>query len=90
MEEIYNHPIMTINIEEDQKHNFEKLPAEYMKVSGLADFDYQSLMLYPPWMFAKPGQVTMEPKSRDRLIAPSPRLSAGDLDRINRAYGMKR
>ncbi len=78
--------VLTDNIEDIYRHNFEKLPPDYMKVSGLAAFDYQSLMMYPPWMFAKPGQVTMEPKSRDRLIDPQPRLSPGDIERLNRAY----
>lgn len=74
------------NIDERFKDNFEKLPSEYMKVSGLGEFDYQSLMMYPPWMFAKNGQSTMEPKSRDKLIQPGTRLSPTDVDRINRAY----
>lgn len=78
--------VLLDNIEDDQKHNFEKLPPDYMKLSGLGEFDYESLMMYPPWMFAKPGQVTMEPKSRDRLIAPQPRPSRGDIERLNRAY----
>lgn len=74
------------NIEEEHAHNFEKLPPEFMKVSGLGEFDFQSLMMYPPWMFAKSGRSTMEPRSRDRLIDPQPRLSPGDIDRLNRAY----
>ncbi len=74
------------NIEEPFLHNFDKLPPDYMKVSGLAAFDYQSLMMYPPWMFAKPGQVTMEPLQRDQLIAPKAGLSAGDIERVNKAY----
>lgn len=74
------------NVEEPFKINFEKLPPDFMKVSGLGEFDYQSLMIYTPDMFAKPGQVTMEPRSRDKLINPSPGLSAGDIDRLNRAY----
>lgn len=74
------------NIEDEFQINFEKLPQEFMKVSGLGTFDYQSLMMYPPWMFAKGGRSTMEPKQRDKQIAPMPRLSPGDLDRLNRAY----
>lgn len=74
------------NIEDDYMINFEKLPPDYMKVSGLQEFDFRSLMLYPPWMFAKGGRQTMEPKLRDRQIDPQPSLSAGDIERINRAY----
>lgn len=82
--------VLMDNIEDDHKYNFEKLPPDYMKVSGLSEFDFQSLMMYPPWMFAKPGQMTMEPKSRDRLIDPQPRLSRGDIERLNKAYGSNR
>jgi hypothetical protein len=74
------------NIEDEFMNNFEKLPHDYMKVSGLAEFDFRSLMLYPPWMFAKGGRETMEPKLRDRQIDPQPGLSAGDIERLNRAY----
>jgi hypothetical protein len=74
------------NIDELFQINFEKMPSEYMKVSGLGEFDYQSLMMYPPWMFSKNGQSTMDPQSRDQLIQPSSRPNAGDLERINRAY----
>jgi hypothetical protein len=74
------------NIEDEYVFNFEKLPQEYMRVSGSLEFDYQSLMMYPPWMFAKGGRNTMEPKQRDKLIDPQPRLSTGDIERLNRAY----
>lgn len=75
------------NIEEDEIHNFEKLPKEYMNVSGLGAFDFTSIMIYPPWTFAKNGKSTMEPHNRDQLIQPSATLSPGDIERINRAYG---
>lgn len=75
------------NIEEDYAHNFEKLPQEFMKVSQLGEFDFQSAMMYPPTMFAKGGRNTMEPKDRARTINPTEGLSRGDIERINRAYG---
>lgn len=75
------------NIEEEYALNFEKLPPEFTKLSQLGEFDYSSLMMYPPTMFAKGGRITMEPKQRDRMISPGNQLSAGDLARINRAYG---
>jgi hypothetical protein len=74
------------NIEDEFRYNFEKLPEAYMKVSKQAPFDYQSLMIYPPWMFAKSGRSTMEPRDRDKLIEPLPRPSPGDIERINRVY----
>ncbi len=74
------------NIDESYRTNFEKLPEQFMKMSGLGRFDFQSLMIYPPWMFAKSGKLTMEPRSRENLIDPGPRLSPGDIERINKAY----
>jgi hypothetical protein len=75
------------NIDERYADNFEKLPQEFMRVSGLGEFDFQSLMIYPQWMFAKNGQSTMDPRLRDKLIQPSSRLSVGDVERLNKAYG---
>ncbi len=77
------------NIEEEFRYNFEKLPEPYMQVSRLAPFDYQSLMIYPPWMFAKNGRSTMEPRNGDKLIEPLPRPSPVDFERIHRAYGSR-
>jgi len=74
------------NIDETYRGNFEKLPESFMKVSGLGRFDFYSLMIYPPWMFAKSGKSTMEPHRRENLINPSPRLSPGDIERINKAF----
>ena len=74
------------NIEEAFRYNFEKLPKAFITVTGLAPFDFQSLMLYPPWMFAKSGRSTMEPLNRDRLIQPLSAPSPTDIERLNRAY----
>lgn len=78
------------NVEDEFKHNFEVLPGEFMKLSGLSTFDFESVMIYPPWMFAKGGQSTMEPKLRDKQIHPSSRLSDFDIQRINNIYGQKK
>jgi hypothetical protein len=75
------------NIDPEFKDNFEKLPPEFMFVSGLAPFDFESQMIYPTWMFAKGGQASMEPKNRDQQIRPSDGLSHGDIFRVNQAYG---
>lgn len=75
------------NIEDDETLNFEKLPESFMKVSGLGEFDFRSLMMYPPWMFAKNGHSTMESKIPDRLLGSEHRLSQGDINRLNKAYG---
>ncbi|PWU17111.1 MAG: hypothetical protein C5B49_09530 [Bdellovibrio sp.] len=75
------------SIEENHRSQFDKLTEPFMKVSGLAPFDYGSLMLYPVSMFAKPGHSTMESVIQGRSIMPGRRLSAMDVDRLNRAYG---
>lgn len=75
------------NIEDKYKDNFIKLPIDFMKINGLAGFDYESLMMYPVWMFAKPGRSTMESKLQSRQILPSSGLSRTDIERINQAYG---
>jgi hypothetical protein len=40
------------NIDDKYRDNFEKFPTDYMKVSGLGDFDFDSVMIYPTSMFA--------------------------------------
>ncbi len=77
--------VMMDNIEEGHKENFEKLPGEFMVLSGLAQFDFESLMIYPDWMFAKTGSPTMQSKSGQQII-PSKGISRLDRERLDRAY----
>ena len=79
--------VLTDFIDEKYMVNFIKLPDEYMKVSGLGNFDFTSLMLYPAWMFAKGGHATMESKFNDHQIQPGTQPSQVDLERLNAAYG---
>lgn len=76
------------NIDEKYKDNFEKLPPEYMKANGVGNFDFQSILIYPTWMFAKNSGVTMQSRT-GQTINPSPTLSRTDIERINRIYGNK-
>ena len=75
------------NIEDEYKYNFEILNGEFMKMSGLSKFDFESTMIYPPEMFAKGGQSTMRAKTSRIEIRPSQTLSPLDIQRINRMYG---
>lgn len=75
------------NIDEQYQENFFRLPPSLMTVSGLAPFDFDSLMIYPPTMFSKNGQPTMQSKVSEKEIRPSVGLSPRDVERINRAYG---
>ncbi len=77
--------VMMDNIKEGHKENFEKLPTEFMALSGLAQFDFESLMIYPDWMFAKTGGPTMQAKSGQQII-PSKGLSRLDRERLDQAY----
>ncbi|WP_413291120.1 M12 family metallopeptidase [Bdellovibrio sp. HCB337] len=75
------------NIDEQYQDNFFRLPESLMTVSGLAAFDYNSLMMYPPTMFSKNGQPTMQSRRSDKDINPTEGLSSGDIDRLHKAYG---
>ena len=75
------------NIEEQYQDNFFRLPPTLMTVSGLAPFDFESLMIYPPDMFSKNRQPTMQSKIKDQEIRPGAGLSARDIERVNKAYG---
>jgi hypothetical protein len=75
------------NIDEQYQDNFYRLPAVLMKVTGLASFDFESLMMYPVSMFSKNGQPTMQSKINDQEIRPGTGLSTKDVERVNKAYG---
>lgn len=79
--------VMIDNVEDQYRMNFEKLPQEFMMLSGLAQFDFESIMIYPVDLFAKGGQSTMESKVPDRPIRPGNALSSSDIERITKAYG---
>lgn len=74
------------NIEEQYQDNFFRLPPALMTVSGLAPFDFESLMIYPTDMFSKNRQPTMQSKIKDQEIRPGATLSPRDIERVNKAY----
>ncbi len=75
------------NIEEQYQDNFFRLPPALMTVSGLAPFDFESLMIYPTDMFSKNRQPTMQSKVKEQEIHPGATLSPRDIERVNKAYG---
>lgn len=77
------------NIQEGYEQNFEILPAEFMKISGMTDFDFNSIMIYSKTMFAKSGTHVLESKKSDTEIAPGASLSPLDRARLENAYGEK-
>lgn len=78
--------VLEQNIDEKFKYNFEKLPEDFMAVSGLTDFDYDSIMIYPENAFSKTQAPTIQSKTANK-ISPSQTLSEKDIERINRVYG---
>lgn len=78
--------VLEQNIDEKFKYNFEKLPDDFMAISGLTEFAYDSIMIYPENAFSKTQAPTMESKTAAK-IAPMQTLSDKDIERINRVYG---
>lgn len=78
--------VLADNIEPEFKENFDKFSDSLMRLTGLAPFDFESLMIYPVSMFAKSGKSTMRPKNNLEQIRPGPTLSPRDIERINRGY----
>lgn len=77
------------NIDQTKIRNFERMPEDYMQISGLSDFSFNSIMIYPPTMFSKTGQPTMVPLLSSEQIAPSQGLSDQDITRLNKIYGSR-
>jgi Astacin (Peptidase family M12A) len=77
------------NIDPTKLTNFEKMPDEFMQLSGAADFSFDSIMIYSPDVFSRNGAATMEPLARDQRIDPKDVLSEQDIQRINRYYGSR-
>lgn len=78
--------ILWDNISPSAKVNFEMFSPAALRVSGLASFDFQSIMLYPETMFSVNNQATMRPVIEGKIISPSAELSPQDIERINKAY----
>ena len=74
------------NVDPKFRINFEKFSSAMMKVSGLTQFDFESLMIYPENMFSINNHATMKPKLEGQSISPSHGLSAKDIERINKTY----
>ncbi len=77
------------SIDDKYRINFEKMPPEFMQLSGLAEFSFDSIMIYPPTMFSRNALATMSPIKEGQRILPSEQLSDRDKDRIDRYYGTR-
>jgi hypothetical protein len=76
------------NIQDEFKPQYAMVPPDLMGTLKGSPFDYHSVMMYPPTLFAKqPGETTLKSKGPDP-VAPSDRgLSALDIARVNGLYG---
>lgn len=79
--------ILWDNIEENYKNQYAVVPDTFMRpVRGLP-FDYSSIMLYRPNMFAaQQGLPTMRSRTNVAIQPVERGLSAGDIQRLNRMY----
>ncbi len=67
---------------------FEVVPEEWAELVEGRPFDYQSVMIYGPTLFAKvPGTQTLESITAERIAPISNGLSREDIERLYRVYG---
>lgn len=78
--------ILWDNMDPNFKINFEKFSDAMMLVSGITNFDFESVMIYADTAFSINQQPTMRPKVDAQRITPLPGLSPRDVERINKAY----
>ena len=74
------------NINPKFKINFEKFSSASMKVTGLSQFDFESIMIYPELMFSTNGLPTIRSKIDEQVVFPAQTLTSKDIERVNKAY----
>jgi hypothetical protein len=80
--------ILWDNIEERFQPQFAMVPDSLVEPERDSAFDYRSIMMYRPTIFAvHPGQSTMQSKSATPISPVSEGLSDTDIARVNRLYG---
>jgi hypothetical protein len=76
------------NIEERFQSQFAMVPDSLVEPERDSPFDYRSVMMYRPTIFAaRPGQPTMQSKSPNSISPVTEGLSDTDIARVNRLYG---
>lgn len=78
--------VLFSNIDSKYHINFEKFSNDLMRVSGLTEFDFESLMLYPETMFSNNGSAAIKSRIKEERIRPLRTLSPKDIYRVNLAY----
>jgi len=79
--------VMWNNIDPQKRRQFQKVPESMMEAMSGSDFDFNSIMLYKPEIFAKnPALPTMKPRGENQIRPVQEGLSPGDLERLRRIY----
>jgi hypothetical protein len=79
--------ILWPNINDDQQTQFAMVPESLAIAERNSSFDYQSIMLYPPTLFAKSaGSLTMHSRTAQPIAPVTEGLSNGDLQKLNQLY----
>jgi len=80
--------ILWPNIEERFQSQFAIVPDSLVESERDSPFDYRSVMMYRPSIFAAhPGQNTMQSKSTAQISPVTEGLSETDIARVNHLYG---
>ncbi|MDB5038024.1 MAG: hypothetical protein JWQ35_1552 [Bacteriovoracaceae bacterium] len=76
------------NIEPAQIRQFQKVPDSMMEAMNGSEFDFNSIMLYRPNIFAKnPALPTMSSKTVTPIKPIEDSLSRSDIERLEHLYG---
>ncbi len=76
-------------IEEPFRSQFEKLPEEFLGPAKGSSFDYQSVMLYGPTLFAQvKGEVTLKSRTPSTITPSRNGLSTEDIRRVKRHFNL--
>lgn len=78
--------ILWDNIIPESMHNFDKVDPRWFNNFG-TPYDLHSIMHYPRGAFSRNGEDTIVPHDLNLLsVIGAPRISPGDITRLNRMY----
>lgn len=82
--------ILWDNIDERFHAQFEKAPEVWMEPVRSFTFDYRSVMLYPPTLFARSKDApALRSRTEQRIRPNRERLSEGDQEKVRFIYGTR-
>jgi len=81
--------VLWSNIEEPYKAQFEKLSDEFSGPARGTEFDYQSIMLYSPTLFARvKGDTTLKSRTPSAIRPSRNGMSPEDIRRVKRHFNL--